>query len=190
MPFRIRRSRRHARGNGPLDLDQLSRSGLRGPEPVTPIDRPDTVRPRRHQAPLTLSSAADWELEVVQWIDELHARGALDDGTHYVADEMIRTRLAAELELVDDEARSATTLERGLLVGNDQAAVRRAQHEVTLLRERDAQLRAQIEEHAAQLQGRAPAGVVVLEPAAVRPLPAAPDLNALLPPPVRHTTST
>lgn len=190
MPFRTRRSRRHDRGNGHLDLGQLSRSSLRGPEPVTPIDRPDTVRPHRHQAPLTLSSAADWELEVVQWIDELHAGGGLDAGTFYVADEMIRTRLAAELPLVDDEARSATALERGLLVGNDQATVRDAQHEVTLLRERDEQLRGQIEEHMAELQGRAPAVVVTPEPAALRPLPATPDLNGLLPPLVRQTTGT
>ncbi|MGY1829072.1 hypothetical protein ACI8AA_01440 [Geodermatophilus sp. SYSU D01180] len=195
MPFR-RRPRRPDDRVGGVDPDRLTRSPFRATEPFTPVDRPDLVRLIRHPQPLTLSSAADWELEVLQWIDELHARGALDDGTYDVADEAIRTRLEAELQLIDDEARAATSTERGLLAPNDQANLRAAQQEVQRLRETDRQVRVLIEVHTARLQGRDPAvdadaqaTVGQDRPAAVPPLPAPADLNDVLLPPVRPAAS-
>lgn len=190
MPFPWTRTKRHDRydGVGVVDPDYLSVPGR--PEPLTPVHRPDSIRVVRHARPLELSSAADWELEICQWVDELHDRGALDDGTYYVADEMIRTRMEAELRLIDDEARSATNTERGLLLGNDQANLQRLQSEVEQLRERDLALRVQIDEHVAHLTGEPdsvrPQPSVPTGPLPVRALPVAPDVTALLPSPLEQ----
>lgn len=171
---------------GVVGSDHLARGGA--PQQLTPIHRPDSIRLVRHGQPLELSTAVDWELEMVRWIDELHARGALDGGTYYVADEMIRTRLAAELALIDEERRAAVSTERGLLLGNDQANQARAQAEVAQLRDRDRELRAQIAEHVAELRGE-PAPAVRADdaqppaPVHVRPLAAPLEPVGLAAPP-------
>jgi uncharacterized coiled-coil protein SlyX len=182
MPFPWSTKRRDRRnGVGVVSPDHLSAFGR--PEALTPVHRPDSIRLVRHSPPIELSTAADWELEICQWIDELQARGALDDGTYYVADEMIRTRMEAELRLIDVEAREATATERGLLLGNDQANLQRLQCQVEQLRERDRDLRAQIQEHVAELTGKpdragsppsVPTGAVP-----VRALPVAASVSAL-----------
>ena len=171
-------------GVGVISSDHLSASGK--PEALTPVHRPDSIRLVRHTSPIELSTAADWELEICQWIDELYARGALDDGTYYVADEMIRTRMEAELRLIDGEARDAKATERGLLLGNDQANLQRLQSQVEQLRERDLALRAEIDEHVAHLTGEPdrvrPQPLAPTGPVPVRALPVAPTVPALLPP--------
>ncbi len=174
---------------GVVDPDHLT--GSSQPEPLTPVHRPDSIRLLRHFRPLELTSAVDWELEICQWIDVMAARGLLDDATYYVVDEMIRTRLAAELHLIDEEARSATSTERGLLLGNDQANLQRVQLEVARLRERDQELRVQIAENISELTGAAallprmdyaPSAVPVeVTSAPVRLLPAAPAVSPLGP---------
>ncbi|GAA4535258.1 hypothetical protein GCM10023175_00590 [Pseudonocardia xishanensis] len=183
MPFR-----RHRPDDRPelVDPDRLSQATA----PFTKVDRPDSLRIVRHPKPLTPVNAADWELEIVQWIDELHAAGALDEGTFAVADKMIDTRLAAELALVDDEVREGTAIERGLLRPNDVANAHLARNEVEDLRERRRRLHAEVEVHTARLQGREPAiepdDLASVGPAAAepRPLPAPSDLNDLHRPPV------
>lgn len=187
MPFPWSKKNHDSRhGVGVISPDHLS--GSRKPEALTPVHRPDSIRLVRHGRPIELSTAVDWELEICQWVDELHARGALDDGTYYVADEMIRTRMEAELRLIDEEAREATSTERGLLLGNDQANLQRLQSQVEQLRERDLALRAQIDEHVAHLTGEPdrvpPRPPVSTGAAPVRALPVAPDVTVLLPPPL------
>lgn len=184
MPFR---RRRHVDRRELVDPDRLSQYAA----PFTDIDRPDSLRIVRHQKPLALVSAADWELEIVQWIDELHAAGALDEGTFAVADKMISSRLAAELALISEESREATAVERGLLIPNDEANAQLARQEVENLRERRRVLRGEVEVHAARLQGREPvtgpddlASVGPIEAAEPPRLPAPSDLNDLRRPPV------
>ena len=186
-----RKNRRNRAEIGGVDPDHLARSRFGAVEPLTHIDRPDAVVVRRHAQPLELSTAADWELEVLQWIDEMHARGSLDEGSFYVADELIRTRLAAELQLIDDEMRAALGTDRSLLASTDQGNLQRSTQEVSRLRRRHRELRAQIEVHTARLQGREPlidpahlGAAGDDEPITARPLPRALDLNDLLPPPL------
>lgn len=161
------------------------RRGLTAPRPVTDVDQPDSVHVVPHATPLQLSSAVDWQLEMAHWVDEMAARNAIDGGTYYVGDELIRTRLLAELSLVDAEARRAHVT-NSMLAGIDQENLQRAQVQLAHLRERDAELRARIADHTAQLSGAPPAAQPT--PAAdhtaalaLRTLPPAPELTALLP---------
>lgn len=175
MPLRRSRSRRRPDHEQVGVLDLRGRlGGWTGPRPLTDVDQPDVVTVVRHARPLELSSAADWELEMAQWVDALAARGALDAGTAYVADEMIRTRLAAELALVDTEARDAAVTNR-MLAGVDQENLQRAQAQLADLRADDRQLRARIARTTAVLEGRQP----VAEPEATPTADAADEASAV-----------
>ena len=188
MPFPWSKKSRSDDRVGVVGDDHLTGRRLRAPDALTPVHRPDSVRLIRHSRPLELSTAVDWELEICQWIDELAAREALDGGTYYVVDEMIRTRLAAELHLIDDEARAAASTERGLLRGVDQANLQLAALELEQLREQALVLRARIAVSEARLDGRpdpvdegTPADPDASAALVLRPLPTAPDAEPSAP---------
>ncbi|WP_409328890.1 hypothetical protein [Trujillonella humicola] len=156
MPLLPRSRRRAARQAGepaPVVVPSRRRRWPAAPEALTDVHQPDAVQLIAHPAPTVVSTQADLELQVLQLVEELHARDALDRYTATVVDGYVDSRIAADLELIDREAASARATNGGLLlsaeVGNLTDATVRLGH----LREADQRLTAEIAAHRAELLG-------------------------------------
>ena len=158
---------------------------FRGVQPLTDIDQPDAVQLIAHTPPTTIATQADLELQVLQLIDVLHARGALDRYTANVVDNYVDTRIAADVELIEREAAAARSTNGGLLLSNELGNLTEATERLSYLRETDHRLGTEIEGHRQQLLGDRAAARLGTAPVQQRPpvllrlIPQSPDLTAL-----------
>jgi hypothetical protein len=166
----------------------------RPPETIT-IETPDLYRPIDHQLPVELPSAADLELQIAQMVEMLANADALDDGTPYVMDYWLEAQRPALLSLVYTEAVTRRTTARRL-VAVDTENLTRAAVELQELRRRRRVLEHDLVLVRAELLGAEPVPVLADEfdvteppkPVQSHGMPAAIDLNRLLPVELRPGT--